>query len=173
MGSSAPAPEESAGTRSLFRHTLATLAYRAGKVLRGAPEGFSGFRAGEKSRTPGQILAHLGDLLEWSGRLVENGSDTWRADWRPVPPQSWDQDVARFFAALQALDNSLQGSQPLRTPANILFQGPISDALTHVGQLAMLRRLAGSPVRSETMILSEIVAGRVGPDQAAPKREFD
>jgi hypothetical protein len=152
---------------------LATLAYRGGKVLRGAPEGFSGFRAGERTRTPGQILAHIGDLLEWSARLVVNGSETWRADWRPVPPQNWDQDVARFFAALQALDDSVQASQPLRTPANILFQGPISDALTHVGQLAMLRRLAGSPVKSETMILSEIVAGRVGPDQAAAKREFD
>jgi hypothetical protein len=172
MGISTLAPEELPGTRQLLRHSLATIAYRGGKVVRGAPEGFSGFRAGETTRTPGQILAHIGDLLEWSARLV-NGSESWRAAWRPVPPQNWDQDVARFFNALQALDDSLQASQPLRTPADILFQGPISDALTHVGQLAMLRGLAGSPVRGETFILSEIAAGRVGPDQATPKREFD
>jgi hypothetical protein len=114
----------------------------------------------------------MGDLLEWSVRLVE-GHETWRSAWRPLPPRSWNEDVSRFFAALSALDSSLQTDLPLGTSAEILFHGPISDVLTHIGQLAMLRRMSGSRVRSEVMILAEVVTGQVGPDQAAPKYEFD
>src|SRR5215467_4822374 len=52
--------------RMLLRHALATVAYRAGKALRGAPESFANFKIGETSRTPAQILAHLGDLYVWA-----------------------------------------------------------------------------------------------------------
>jgi hypothetical protein len=159
----APQPE-----RQLLRHTVATLAYRGGKALRGAPEGFSGFRASETTRTPGQILAHVGDLLDWALSIAQG-----KQEWRNSERQSWELDSQRFFAALAAFDAYLASGEPLDAPVEKLFQGPIADALTHVGQIAILRRLANAPVRAENYFRAEIVAGRVGADQAAPKREFD
>jgi hypothetical protein len=154
--------------RQLLRHTLATLAYRGGKTLRGAPEGFSGFRASETTRTPGQILAHIGDLLDWALSISQG-----KQEWRNSQQQSWEMDSRRFFAGLSAFDACLASGEPLGAPLEKLFQGPIADALTHVGQIAILRRMAGAPVRAENYFRAEIVAGRVGPDQAAPRREFD
>jgi hypothetical protein len=159
-----PAPGTS---RELLRHTVATLAYRGGKALRGAPEGFAEFRVGQTTRTPGQILAHVGDLLDWGLALAQG-----KREWHDSPPLDWEKGTARFFAALHAFDAYLASSQPLQFPAEKLFQGPIADALTHVGQIALLRRLAGSPVRGENYSGADIVAGRVGPKQSAPAREF-
>lgn len=152
----------------MLRHTVATLAYRGGKALRGAPPGFESFAAGPGSRTPGQILAHLGDLLDWALHLAR-GAHVWK-DEAPLP---WDAGVARFFASLQAFDDYLASSEPLGMSAERLFQGPVADALTHVGQIALLRRMAGSPVRGENYFEADIAAGRVGSDQAPPKLEFD
>lgn len=152
----------------MLRHTLATLAYRAGKVLRDAPEGFDVFRAGPKTRTPGQILAHLGDLMNW-GLAVAKGKHEWH-DSEPLP---WANGVARFFAALEAFDKHLASGAALGHPAERLFQGPVADAVTHVGQLAMLRRMAGAPVRGENYFVAEIVEARVGPEQAKPRKEFE
>jgi hypothetical protein len=158
----------SGSSRELLRHTLATLAYRGGKSLRGAPEGFARFRVGEKTRTPGEILAHLGDLLDWGLALAQG-----KHEWHDSPPPDWEKGTERFFTALQAFDAYLASSQPLLSPAEKLFQGPVADALTHVGQIALLRRLAGSPVRGENYSRANIAAGRVGPEQNAPAREFD
>jgi len=166
MGIESRAPLEL--ERQLLRHTLATLAYRGGKTLRGVPEGFSDFRASETTRTPGQILAHIGDLLDWALSISQG-----KQEWRNSPQQSWEMESQRFFAALAAFDAYLASGEPLGAPAEKLFQGPIADALTHVGQIAILRRMASAPVRAENYFRAEIVAGRVGPDQAAPKREFD
>lgn len=161
--SDAPDPK-----RELLRHTLATLAYRAGKTLCGAPAEFSGFRAGDATRTPVQILAHVGDLLDWAHWLAD-GEHRWRAS-EPLP---WDREVDRCFAALARLDARLAAPESLGFPPEKLFQGPIADALTHIGQLAMLRRLAGSPIRGENYFRAEIEVGRVGADQAEAVREFD
>lgn len=154
--------------RQLLRHTVATLAYRGNKALRGAPGGFTDFRAPEGIRTPGQILAHVGDVLDWALCLAKG-----KHEWHDSPPLPWDQGMQRFFAALQAFDDYLGSSLPLGCPAEKLFQGPIADALTHIGQIAMLRRLAGSPVRGENYFRADIAAGRVGLDQSTPAREFD
>lgn len=153
--------------RQMLRHTVATLAYRGGKVLRDVPETFGSFRAAADARTPGEILAHLGDLFDWA-LAIARGAPAWRDS----PPQRWDDDVARFFAALGAFDGYLASDAPLGAPPERLFQGPVADALTHVGQLAMLRRLAGLPIRSENYFKAEVRSGRVGRDQPAPKREF-
>lgn len=169
---------------ALLRHAVATLAYRGGKPLRGCPEGFADFRAAPGTRTPAEVLAHLGDLLEWAASQVR-GKSTWRSS----PPLPWEQETARFFAALAALDGALDGALdrelegaldgelPLGAPAAFsaekLFQGPIADAFTHVGQLALLRRLAGAPVRGENFVRADIVAGRVGAEQSPPALEFD
>ncbi len=154
--------------RELLRHTLATLAYRGGKAVRGVPAGFADYRCAENTRTPGQILAHIGDLLDWALALAK-GQETWQNS----APQPWDLEVRRFFAALEQFEAYLASDAPLHCSAEKLFQGPVADALTHVGQIAMLRRMAGSPVRGENYQRAEIVAGRVGPDQASPRREFD
>lgn len=153
--------------QDLFRHTLATLAYRAGKALRGAPPEFSNYMAGKNGRTPAQILAHMGDLLDWA-RSILGGAQRWHAS-DPLP---WDKEVERFFAALQALDAALSKGEPLAVSAERLFQGPVADALTHVGQLAMLRRMAGYPVSGENYFVADIEVGRVGLEQSAARREF-
>ncbi|HEY3440691.1 MAG TPA: hypothetical protein VGK29_08075 [Paludibaculum sp.] len=137
----------------LLRHALATVAYRGAKTLRGAPEGFPDFSAGAGTRTPVQILAHLGDLFDWA-LLLAQGNPAWKSS-NPLP---WPQEVQRFFASIQALDNRLLA--PLACPPERLLQGPIADALTHVGQLALLRRMAASPVRGENYFVAEIVAGK-------------
>jgi hypothetical protein len=169
----APATESATG---MLRHTVATLAYRGGKAIRGAPPEFSGFQPADgthiatrmATRTPGQILAHIGDLLDWALKLADG-----KPEWRVTPPQTWEQDTARFFAALQALDARLARHEPLGFPAEKLFQGPIADALTHAGQISILRRMAGAPVRGENYFKAQITAGRVGAEQAAPAFEFD
>lgn len=155
-------------SRQHLRHTVATLAYRGGKALRGAPDKFAEFRVSETTRTPAQVLAHLGDLLDWALSLAKG-----KEEWHNAAPLPWGRGVERFFAALQALDDYLSSAQPLACPVERLFQGPLADALTHVGQIAMLRRLAGAPVRGENYFLADIVAGRVGPEQTRPRREFD
>ena len=154
--------------REMLRHAIATLAYRGGKAVRNAPPSVAGFRAGEKTRTPVEILAHIGDLLDWA-LSIARGKETWRN----APPRSWDEEVERFFAGLAALDAHLASGAPLACPPEQMFQGPIADALTHVGQISMLRRMAGSPVRGESYFRADIVTGRVGPEQSLPRREFD
>ena len=155
-------------TRVLLRHIVATLAYRGGKALRGAPDGFGDFQAGEATRTPLQILTHMGDLMDWVLSQAA-GSETWS----DAESGTWDEEVARFFAGLTALDDFLASEQPLAQPERRLFQGALADALTHVGQINMLRRLAGSPVRGENYSRADVQVGRVGPDQTEPRREFD
>ena len=154
--------------RDLIRHTLATLAYRAGKTLRSAPPAFSTYSAGPGTRTPGEILAHVGDLFDWAFWLCQ-GEHRWAAS-APLP---WDAEVDRFFAAIRRLDDRLASDTALGCPVENLFQGPIADSLTHIGQLAMLRRMAGTPVRGENYFRADIVAGRVGPEQSSARVEFD
>jgi hypothetical protein len=154
--------------REFLRHTLATIAYRGGKALRDAPDTFADFRAGPTSRTPAQIVAHLGDLFDWALSIAQ-GAERWNNS----EPLVWDREVARFFDTLQRLDVYLASDALIPAPPEKIFQGALADALTHVGQLTMLRRLAGAPIRGENYSRSDIVAGRVGPEQTAPRREFD
>jgi hypothetical protein len=154
--------------RELLRHTIATLAYRGGKALRGAPPSFAAFRAGDKTRTPVEILAHIGDLLDWALHMLRG-----QQVWKDSQPDAWETQVARFFEALSRLDNYLASDEPLASAPEKLFQAPIADALTHVGQISMLRRLAGSPVKGENYFKADIVAGRTGPDQTGAKFEFE
>jgi len=153
---------------SLLRHTLATLAYRAGKAVRGAPPEFASFQASSGVRTPSQILAHMGDVFDWA-LSIARGKQEWH-DSKPLP---WEQEAARFFAALKAFDDYLASGQPLAVAPERLFQGPVADALHHTGQLAILRRISGAPIRAENYFKAEMAIGRVGAEQAAPKLEFD
>lgn len=154
--------------RDALRHLLATIAYRGGKVLRDAPPGFGATTAGGGTRTAVEILAHVGDLFDWSLALAADGEHRW-SDTRS---DDWDGQVERFFAGLAAVDAHLASGDPIRRSPARLIQGPLADALTHIGQLAMLRRIAGSPVRGENYFKAEVETGRVGPDQATPVREF-
>ncbi|HYL12587.1 MAG TPA: hypothetical protein VEV41_06110 [Terriglobales bacterium] len=154
--------------REMLRHTVATLAYRGGKAIRGAPSEFAEFQCGDTVRAPGKILAHIGDLLDWALSMA-NG----KREWHDSAPQVWDKDVERFFAGLKAFDDYLASDQPLQAPVEKLFQGPIADALSHVGQIAMLRRVSGAPIRGENYYVADVVVGRVGSQQSAPKLEFD
>jgi hypothetical protein len=162
--------KEQAGTgtsRELLRHAVATLAYRGGKAMRGAPEGFAEFKASKETRTPEQIAAHLGDLFDWALSMARG-----KQEWHDSPPLAWDAGAKRFFASLEAFDKYLASDAPLNLSAEKLFQGPVADALTHVGQIAMLRRIYGAPIRPENYCKADIAAGRVGAEQAPPRQEF-
>jgi hypothetical protein len=154
--------------RELLRHAVATIAYRGGKAVRGAPETFATFKAGDGTRTPARILAHVGDLMDW-GLSIARGQRAWHDS----TPLEWDREVTRFFETLTRLDAYLASDAPMACSAEQMFQGPLADALTHVGQIAMLRRLAGAAMKSESYFEADIVAGRVGAEQAAPRRQFD
>ena len=155
-------------SRQLLRHTVATVAYRGGKAVRGAPESFAGFKIGEKSRTPAQILAHIGDLYDWAVSCARG-----KQEWHDSEPLPWPQEIQRLFKALQVFDDYLASDAQLGFPAEKIFQGAVADSLTHIGQIAMLRRLAGCPIRGENYFRAQITTGRVGEEQAVAVQEFD
>jgi hypothetical protein len=143
------------------------VAYRAGKALRDAPPEFAAYRPSPSSRTPAEILAHMGDLFDWAVTMARGAQA-----WRDSAPLAWAGEVDRFFASLRRFDDLLASSDPLAAPVAQLLQGPVADALTHVGQLTLLRRMAGSPIRGENYARADVQAGRVGPEQTPPRREF-
>lgn len=153
--------------RELLRHTLATLAYRARKVLADAPSGFASHKVAPRTRRPARILAHMGDLMDWALHLADG-----REVWRDSRPLEWDDEVARFYVAVAALDARLARDDPLGFPEARIFQGPVADALWHLGQLALLRGVVDAPIRGENYFRADIAVGRVGPDQPPPRREF-
>ncbi|HKV34674.1 MAG TPA: hypothetical protein VJP89_10145 [Pyrinomonadaceae bacterium] len=142
--------------REVLRHMVATVAYRGGLAITDAPEGFAVFRAHETTRTAGEILAHIGDLLEGSLYLLKGEMVYLTSD--PLP---WKEEVARFFSAVKELDSYLATDGPLACPVEKLVQGPVGDALTHVGQIVMMRRMAGSPIRPGQYFMAEIAAGEI------------
>jgi hypothetical protein len=156
--------------RELLRHTVATLAYRAAKTMRGAPDTFADFRPAPGSNTPRDLVAHMGDLFDWALTMAKDDAPRWHTS----TPLAWPAECARFFETLRVFDTYLAGDEPLRHPVGVLFQGPIADALTHTGQLAMLRRLHGAPMKGESYARAEIRIGRVGAEQtpADPRNEF-
>jgi hypothetical protein len=154
--------------RSMLRHAVATVAYRGGKTVRDAPASFAGFSPDGSPRTPAKILAHIGDLYDWALSQAK-GAEAWSES----TPLEWNGEVARFFAALQRFDDYLASDAALAVAPETIFQGAVADSLAHVGQLAMLRRLAGAKMKSENYSRAEIVVGRVGAQQTAARREFD
>jgi len=153
--------------RELLRHTIATVAYRGAKAVRGAPDSFASFKAVESTRTPVQILAHIGDLYDWALSMAK-GAETWNN----ATPLPWPEEIARFHRVLERFDEFLASDSELAVPCERLFQGAIADSLTHVGQLTILRRIADAPIRGENYSVAKIEAGKVGADQAASVVEF-
>jgi hypothetical protein len=154
--------------REMFRHIIASLAYRATKTLRDVPNNFANFRIDAKSRTPVEILAHMVDLFDWSLSIVK-GEELWHDS----HPQDWNREIERFCDSLQKFDTYLASNAPIACSLDNLFQGPIADAFTHVGQLATIRRFSGAPVRGENYFIADIIIGKVGLEQSKPRREFD
>jgi len=140
----------------VLRHMVATVAYRGGLAVVDAPESFASFRAHDTTRTPGEILAHIGDLLEGSLYLLKG-----EMVYLTSTPLPWKEEIKRFFSAIKNLDSYLASDAPLACAVEKLVQGPIGDALTHVGQIVMLRRMSGNPIRSAAYFTAEIVAGEV------------
>jgi len=154
--------------REFLRHALATIAYRGGNAVRNAPAGFAEFRGCASGRTAAQILAHVSDVLDW-GLSIAQGKQSWKSS----DPMAWERETERFYASLKNFDDYLASPEALHAPAEKLFQAPLADALTHVGQIAMLRRMAGAPAKAENFFDADIVPGRVGPEQTKPKVQFD
>ncbi|MCM3873287.1 MAG: hypothetical protein ND895_21605 [Pyrinomonadaceae bacterium] len=150
--------------RLLLRHFLAALAYRTQKALRGAPSDFGSFRAAEEVRTPAELVRHMTSVLGYA-RTVFVGGRYW-----PDPLPSLHDEILRFHEMLQDLARHLEVGTPLLHDMTTeqLIQGPFADAMTHAGQLGMLRRLAGAPVPPENFVVAEIDPKRLGPDQAEP-----
>jgi len=151
--------------RELLRHTLATVAYRATRALEGSTEEFASFDGAGKR--PDRILAHMGDLFDWALSMAAG-----KPSWHNSTPLEWEAEQQRFYAALQAFDGFLAGEEELQAPEEKLIQGPLADALTHVGQLATLRRMAGVPARGENFYVAKIAAGQVSAVQPAAVKPF-
>lgn len=160
-------PPEMDARVSMLRHTVATVAYRGAKAIRGAPQEFAGFRLAPATRTSAEILAHVGDLFDWALALAQG-----RHEWNDSAPLPWEEESARFFRTLAAFDGYLASGLPVGAPPERLFQGPVADALTHIGQLAIMRRVAGAPIRAENYLKAEVAVGRVSADQPTPRKEF-
>ena len=154
--------------RAFLRHALATLAYRAGKTVRGIPEEFGRFRATPQSTSVVEILAHMGDLMAWALSMVEG-----KPSFNQSTPLPWDEEIRRFFTSLGALDAYLASGAPIHYEPARLFQSALADALTHTGQLAMLRRLSGFKMKGESYNRADIRIGRVGLDQTPPDPKFE
>lgn len=138
--------------RDTLRHFVATLAYRTRKTIVGAPADFGSYAGAGKS--PSQILSHMGDLMAWA--------ISWFSEqrWNPENGPDWERNSARFFALLKELDALLSTDAPVRFYTDEgMLQGPLADAMTHVGQLAMLRRMAGSPTKPENFAEATVVIG--------------
>ena len=148
-----------ASERRLLRHFLATIAYRSQKAVRGAPAEFSEFRAARGVRTPHELVRHMSDVLGYARAHLRG--DSWRA--RRLP--TFDEEVERLHEILDDLSAQLATADLADGLPDRLLQGPLSDAMSHAGQLAMLRRLAGSPVPPENFIVARIDANNVGPHQ--------
>jgi hypothetical protein len=154
--------------REMLRHAVATVAYRGGKAIKDAPEDFSNFKASETTRTPLQILAHIGDLFDWALSIAKG-----KTVWNDAKPLNWNEESKRFFDAVKRFDDYLASDEPIANSIEKLFQGPVADALTHVGQINLFRRMFASPVRGESYFKAEIEIGRVGENQSATRFEFD
>ncbi len=153
--------------RELLLHFLAAIAYRAQKALRGAPPHYPEFGTGLQARTPVAILRHMTSLMGFTQTLFLGGSYPMQPD--PLP--TFADEIDRFHRTLSGVADLLRAGTPLREiSTEQLLQGPLADTMTHVGQLAMLRRLAGSPVPPENFIYAEVRADRLGSDQAQPAR---
>jgi len=157
----------SSGVPLDLRHALATVAYRAAKAFRNAPSLFGSFKGSTHTRTPTQIVSHMGDLYHWALTIAQ-GNEQWREGNLP----DWEAAVDRFFASLKGFDDHLATGNAIANPAEKIFQGAVADSLTHIGQINMLRGMFGSPVKGENYYRSEIAVGRVGFDQAPARREF-
>ena len=152
--------------RNLLRHFLAALAYRTQKALRGAPARFGDFRAGEGVRTPAELVRHMTSVLGYARTFFIGGQ------YRPEPLPSLGEEIARFHQMIEDIARHLSDGTPLieGMTAERLLQGPFSDAMTHAGQLALLRRLAGIPVAPENFVFADITPERLGAKQAEPAR---
>jgi len=149
--------------REVLRHFLAALAYRTQKALRGAPDGFAEFRAGNDIRTPHELICHMRSVLGYARTFFVGGVYD-----RPKPGDFAD-DISLFHEMLADLRSHLESDTPLTgTTEEKLLQGPFSDAMTHAGQLAMLRRLFGDPVPPENFIVAAIDPQNVTSDQPEP-----
>ena len=150
--------------RRMLRHFLAALAYRTQKALRDAPADFGSFQAAAGVRQPAQLVCHMTSVLGYSRTFFVGGT------YRPDPLPSLDEEIERFHEMVQDLARHIEVGTPFLDgmTAEHFLQGPLSDAMTHAGQLALLRRLAGSPVAPENFIVADITPDRLGPDQALP-----
>lgn len=146
----------------LLRHFLASIAYHATKAIKDAPDGYPELDVGKGVRTPRSILHHITGVLSYAHSFYEHYETTYFED------RSWDGEVRHFYETLSKLDKSIQEKSPDQVSEEQLLQGPLSDSMSHVGQLLMLRRLAGSPVPSENFIYADMRKGVVGPDQPEP-----
>lgn len=152
--------------RAMLRHFLAALAYRTQKAVRGCDTGFADFSAGNKTRTPAELVRHMTSVLGYAGTFFTGG------EYRPEPLPSFDDEIARFHRMLQTLSEHLSSNLPFLDvmTAERMLQGPLSDAMTHAGQLAMLRRIYGDPVPPENFIFASVSSDNLSPEQPEASR---
>src|SRR5216117_1871639 len=152
--------------RALLRHFLGAIAYRTQKALRDAPAHYPAFSAGNRVRTPVELIRHMTSLMGYVRTLFQGGS----YPVKPEPLPSFTAEVERFHEMVEAVGTLLASNAKCSISTEQLLQGPFADTMTHVGQLAMLRRLADAPVAPENFIYPDIRDDRLHADQPPPAR---
>jgi len=138
-----------------LRHALSTIAYRFQKAVSNSETEFGYFSAGNGSRTPNEIIYHMYHVL-YTTRIfiLEEKDNTEQSEKLDLK-----SEIDRLNAEINNLDNVL-AEKPLDINyAKRLLQGPLSDLLTHIGQISMLSRLNGNPIVGEDFSTASIKTG--------------
>lgn len=155
-----------ASDKELVRHFLAVLAYRAQKSLRSCPVNFAEFTAGSGIRTPHELVRHMNGVLHYALMVLRSNDLDYRGN---LATLTWPEEISRFHDTLHHIDEELTGDKTVDEELlKPVLQGPLADAMTHVGQLGLLRRMSGSPVQAEHFLKANIETGRVGMEQSEP-----
>lgn len=138
-----------------LRHTLATIAYRFQKSVSVAGKGFAGFSLGKGSRNTTEIIHHIYHVLWWTRVFVQEE----RFINEKPEKLSFALEIKRVNSELAVLDKVFSETALGMDFSKRLLQGPLSDVLTHIGQLSMLSRLNGHPIKGEDFSSAEISTG--------------
>lgn len=128
-----------------LRHTLSTIGYRFQKSVKYRNQEFEDFSLGKGSRSPKEIVNHMYAVLSSTTfYLLEE-----KRQKKSPEKLSLDLEIDRFNEELKNLDQLLSEKDLPINYSKKLLQGPLSDILTHIGQIAMLSRLNNQPIEGE------------------------
>ncbi len=133
-----------------IQHFLKVLSYRFEKAIHNAAESYPKHASGHGIRTPLELLGHMNGVLEFAISSLKNQPR------RNIPEQSWQEQITLYYEKLKELNQLMQENSFDTDTLERILQGPLADAMTHIGQLAMMRRLANSAIAGENYFAADM-----------------